>query len=150
MGFFDFFKKIGNGIWGGLKSAGRGIWHVIKKGANVVGNAVGAVRDGVKGAINTITNIPVLGQAIKSLAHIPIPVLGGLSINSVLQTADRGCSIVKDVQDLINGHPNPDFVKDVMNLTTGALESKYPGLANGAGYAAVKEIVHRGVKALGK
>ena len=149
MGLFDFLKKVGGTIFNGVKRVGGGVYSIIRKGANAVSNTLGTIRDGVKSAINTVSNIPVLGQILKQAASIPIPMLRGMSLGQVLSSANQGIDVVKKLNDVVQGRPvDAAFLQDFVNLPLSILQGKYPGLNNSSIYQAAKDAIKTGVSQL--
>lgn len=70
-----FFQRIGN--W--LNTTGPKVWNAVKQGASTGYNAVhgiahkiGSLAEGVDNALNSVKNIPLIGQAAQMLQNHPL------------------------------------------------------------------------------
>jgi len=98
MGLFDslrnaFSRKNMGSFWGGFKKGFGGVFNTLKKG-----------KDWIGGAYNKIKNIPVIGNLVDSLAGMPIPKFGGLSVKDMAnmggKAVDIGSSVNEGIQRL--------------------------------------------------
>lgn len=104
MGIFSFIKKIGSGLFNG-----------IKKGAGIISDIGNRVRDGVKKAYNFTQALPVVGQLARQAVNTGIPFLGNQSLS---QLGDRASNLIDAAGDVSQG-----------NLR-GAVNRLNPGMAN--------------------
>lgn len=148
MGFWSSLKRGFGKIGGALKKVGRGIFGGLKKGFGGGVNLLNKIKSGIKTGINTITNIPVLGDALKMVGNMPIPRLGGLSLAQVLATADKGTAIVSKLNDGIQGRGwDKTLLADFAQMGLDQLQQKYPGLDSPV-YSFVKQQVQSNLNAM--
>lgn len=94
MGFFDFVKKIGKGLWNGVKKVGK-----------FVSDTGDKIKGGIGKAYNFVKGIPVIGNMVEEA--INKPVLEGLSVKDIANTADSKFQQFKGVNNAIQ---NDDYV----------------------------------------
>ena len=105
MGIGDFFRRIGSKLIDGGKQAFGAVSRVAGAVKNGVGHVFGGaakVADTVKNVYNKVSNIPVIGNAVKAgaekLMAVKVPNTN-ISIGKALSAGDR---IVREGDRLIN------------------------------------------------
>ncbi len=111
MGIFDGLKRFAGKVWGGIKSAGGRVLDIGNK-----------IRDGINKGYNFVRKIPVVGNAVDKLLSTPIPVLGGLSLKSIADTANTALDVGNDIGRLTgmrSGGKDSGKLNDMVQRRTG-------------------------------
>ena len=93
------------GFWDGIKSFGNKIMDSVGSGINKVMDVAKGARDAVNSAYNTISKIPVIGQAVDALSNAPIP-LAKMSLGVTILTYNNNEVLFSSLRHL---YENTDF-----------------------------------------